>query len=64
MGERAELASELLASLEEPVADDPAAVRAAWAEELECRAGRALSGEDAGEPWPPVRDRVRTTLAR
>lgn len=62
--QRAEVAAELLASLDEPVKNDPDAVRAAWVEELEHRARRALSGEDPGEPWPAVRDRVRSKFAR
>jgi hypothetical protein len=62
--ERAEIAAELLASLDEPVSDDAEAVRGAWAEELEQRARRVLSGEDAGEPWKELRDRSRNKLAR
>lgn len=62
--ERAEVAAELLASLDEPDADDAEAVRAAWADELELRARRALSGEDVGEPWEGLRDRSRNNLAR
>ena len=61
---RAEVAAELLASLDDVADDDPDAVREAWAGELERRARRALSGEDVGEPWPAVRDRVRNKLAR
>ena len=62
--DRAEVAAELLASLDEPSMTDPDAVRAAWAEELEHRARRALSGEDAGEAWPALRDRLRNKLAQ
>jgi putative addiction module component (TIGR02574 family) len=62
--ERAEVAAELLASLDEPSAGGAEAVQAAWAQELEHRARRALSDEDAGEPWEAVRDRVRYNLAR
>jgi hypothetical protein len=47
--ERADLAAELLVSLE-GAADDPAEVEAAWAAELERRARRVLGGESAGEP--------------
>lgn len=61
---RAAVAAELLASLDEPVVDDADAVQAAWADELEQRARRARSGEDAGESWPAVRDRVRNALTR
>jgi hypothetical protein len=48
--QRADLAAELLASLEGP-ADDPDEVEAAWAVEIERRARCVLSGESAGEPW-------------
>jgi hypothetical protein len=61
---RAEVAAELLASLDEPVQDDPDVIRREWAEELDRRARRALSGEDPGEPWTEVRDRIRSKLAR
>lgn len=44
--ERADVAAELLASLDEP-ADDPAAVETAWAREIEKRARRVLAGESA-----------------
>lgn len=62
--ERAEVAAELLASLDESSMDDAEAVRAAWVDELEHRARRALSGADTGEPWEALRDRVRNKLAR
>jgi putative addiction module component (TIGR02574 family) len=62
--ERAEVAAELLASLDERVDGDADAVGAAWAEELEHRARRVVSGDDPGEPWGAVRDRIRSQLAR
>ncbi len=61
--ERADLASELLASLEGP-GDDPAEVEAAWAAEIEKRAGRVLSGESPGEPWEDVRRRIEADLKK
>lgn len=61
---RAEVAAELLASLDEPVHGGPEAIRREWAEELERRARRAISGEDPGESWPEVRERVHSKLAR
>jgi putative addiction module component (TIGR02574 family) len=60
--ERADVAAELLASLEEPIEDDPAAVQAAWAQEIERRARRAMAGDSADEPWEDVRDRVERHL--
>jgi hypothetical protein len=62
--ERAEVAGELLASLDEPSATDPDALREAWAEELEHRARRALSGQDAGQAQPALRHRLRNKLAQ
>jgi hypothetical protein len=61
---RASVAAELLASLEGPAVDDVEAVKAAWVEELEHRASRAQTGDDPGEPWPILRDRVRNDLTR
>lgn len=62
--ERADVAAELLASLDEPPAEDPAAVRSAWAKEIERRARRVLAGESAGEPWEDVRDRIVRRLTK
>ncbi|HYO12743.1 MAG TPA: addiction module protein [Thermoanaerobaculia bacterium] len=53
--ERAEFASEVLASLDGE--SDPGA-EAAWAVELERRANRVLSGESQGEDWDEVRTRI------
>jgi hypothetical protein len=61
LSERAEVAAELLASLDgEPDAD----VEAAWAAEIERRAVRARSGEDAGRPWANARDAAKRALSR
>ena len=59
--ERADLAAELLVSLEGPPESD-AAVEHAWAQELELRARRVLAGGSQGEAWTDVRDRVRRAL--
>ena len=56
--ERADVAAELLASLDEAPPQDAAEVEAAWAREIERRARRVMSGESAGEPWEDVRARV------
>lgn len=61
--ERANVAAELLASLDERPASSQADVEAAWAKEIERRARRVLSGESAGEPWEDVRARVTRRLA-
>lgn len=57
--ERAELASELLASLDAEADED---AEAAWATEIEERAARARSSEDPGKPWPEVRERLERDL--
>ena len=61
--ERADVAAELLASLDDST-DDPVRVQAAWAKEIERRGRRALAGESSGEPWEDVRDRVARHLAK
>lgn len=59
--ERADVASEPLPSFDEAEADDPAEVERLWAEEVERRARRVLSGESQGIPWSEAR---RDLLAR
>lgn len=59
VAERAELASKLLASLDAETDDD---AEAAWAVEIEERAARARSGQDPGETWPEVRNRLKRDL--
>ena len=61
--ERADIAVELIASLEGP-ADDPAEVEAAWAAEIDRRARRVLSGESTGEAWSDVRQRIEARLQK
>jgi len=61
-GERADLAAELLASLEQ-AEDDAEVVRVAWAEEIERRARMVIAGESATEPWETVRQRIVDELA-
>jgi putative addiction module component (TIGR02574 family) len=60
--ERADVAAELLASLDTAPGDDPAEVEAAWAREIERRARRVMSSESTGEPWEDVRERVLRRL--
>ena len=62
--ERADVAAELLASLDDAPADDAAAVEAAWAVEIERRARRAMAGESSGTPWEEVRRRAEVELRR
>ncbi|MBY0274266.1 addiction module protein [Candidatus Binatia bacterium] len=56
---RAELAAELITSLD---AGADEGVEAAWAAEIEQRAARARSGDDPGEPWSEVRGRIERDL--
>jgi putative addiction module component (TIGR02574 family) len=57
--ERAEVAAELIASVDgEPDAD----AEAAWAVEIERRARRALSGQSQGTDWETVRARIEAKL--
>ena len=60
--ERADLAAELLASLNEPVDDDPDTLREMWREELDRRGKRALSPEVVGEDWDSLRGRLADEL--
>ena len=53
-GERAEVAVELLASLD---GDSDPDAEAAWAEEVERRARRARAGVSAGDDWQTVQKR-------
>ena len=62
IAERADVAAELLASLEDAEADNPAEVEAAWAAEIERRARRVMAGESAGIPWEEVRRRAEAAL--
>jgi hypothetical protein len=63
LDDRARVAAELVASLEDLPAEDAAAVAAAWSMEIERRARRVLSGESVGEPWDTVRERTARKLA-
>ena len=60
--DRADLAAMLLASLDEPGADDPETVRGLWAQELRGRARRVLTGETPTEDWTDLRQRVADQL--
>ena len=56
--ERADVAAELLASLDEAPPEDRAEVEATWAKEIDRRARLVMSGESIGESWEDVRARV------
>lgn len=62
INERADVAAELLASLDDAEADSPAEVEAAWAAEIERRARRVLAGQSDGVAWDEVRRRAEAEL--
>jgi putative addiction module component (TIGR02574 family) len=62
--ERADVAAELLASLDDVGTEDVATVEAAWAAEIERRARRVMAGESAGVPWEDVRRRAEADLRK
>ena len=64
IAERADVAAELLASLDDAEADNPAEVEAAWAAEIEKRARSVMAGESAGVPWEDVRRRAEAELRK
>jgi len=64
ISERADVAAELLASLDDAEAENPAEVEAAWAAEIERRARRVLAGESDGLPWEDVRRRAEGALRK
>ena len=64
VNERADVAAELLASLDDAAAENPAEVEAAWAAEIEKRARRVIAGESAGVPWEDVRRRAEAELRK
>lgn len=59
--ERAWLAAELIASLEE---GEDTGVEAAWAAEIEKRIAEVESGEARTVSWDEARERIRATLAK
>jgi putative addiction module component (TIGR02574 family) len=64
LDERAHVAAELLASLDDAEREHPDEVEAAWAAEIERRARRVLAGESNGIPWEDVRRRAEEELRR
>lgn len=64
IAERADVAAELLASLDDAEAENQADVEAAWAAEIERRARRVIDGQSAGIAWEDVRRRAEDELRR
>ena len=61
--DRADLAAELLASLDAPTSDSQEEVDRLWAVEIERRSDRVLSGESPGVLWDEARQRIESELA-
>ncbi len=59
---RAELAAELLVSLEHDVEEDLDDVHAHWVREIEDRARRAIAGDATSQDWTAVRQRLSDSL--
>lgn len=62
--ERANVAAELLASLDADHEENQAEVEAAWAAEIERRARRVITGESQGILWEDVRARAEAALRK
>lgn len=62
--ERADVAAELLASLDEEPSDNREEIEEAWGAEIERRARRVLAGDSAGAPWDEVRRDLEDRLAK
>jgi putative addiction module component (TIGR02574 family) len=62
--ERADVAAELLASLDDLSVDEAAEVERAWGAEIERRARRVLAGTSPAVPWEQVERSVRDQLAK
>jgi putative addiction module component (TIGR02574 family) len=60
--ERAAVAAELLASLDDSEPTDLHQIETAWADEIERRARRVLTGESEGKPWDEVRRNIEGNL--
>lgn len=59
--ERAQVAADLLASLDEE--DEPGGeVTSSWAVEIERRARQVVDGQSSGEDWDVARDRIAGQL--
>lgn len=59
--ERAQVAADLIASLDEEP-DETEDVTSAWAVEIERRARQVLDGQASGEDWNEARDRITGQL--
>lgn len=62
--ERAAVATELIASLDDTATDRLEDVEHAWAEEITRRASRVLAGDSTGTPWEEVHRTIEGNLGR
>jgi putative addiction module component (TIGR02574 family) len=62
--DRADVAAELLASLDDEVNEDSQELEKVWAAEIERRARRVLAGDSEGTPWEKVKEGIGQRLAR
>lgn len=62
--ERAAVAAELLASLDDRPANDAGEIARAWGAEIERRARRVLAGKSTGTPWKEVKRELEDRLAK
>jgi hypothetical protein len=60
--ERADLAAELLVSLDARTDEDPSVVRSLWGAEIERRARRVIAGDAQSHDWEVVRQRLADAL--
>src|SRR5260370_33812616 len=64
VAERADVAAELLASLDDAETENLAEVEAAWTAEIERRARRVMAGESGRVPWEDGRRRAEAELRK
>lgn len=64
IAERADVAAELLASLDDAETENLAEVEAAWAADIERRSRRVMAGDSAGLAWEDVRRRAEADLRK
>ncbi len=62
--ERADVAAELLASLDDQQPEDSEQLEKVWAAEIERRARRVLAGKSDGTRWEQVKEGLGQRLAR
>lgn len=60
--ERRELVAEVLATLDDGPAEDPAAVNAAWGDEIHRRIERRKAGLATSTSWPEMRAKLLSEL--